>query len=155
MFLLKHEPIHPHPFLPRCQTPPPPPYFGLTSPVYHHFFCCCSLHTDAHTHRQTEDTRIHIHLSLLFLNKQGHFNYLCLFWPSLGNLSPSLPSCCHLQENLLRLVHIEYSVKGKRDLLKAGRVSNPFALLLFSFFQPLNSRIYLDFSTERLPRDLN
>lgn len=27
------------------------------------------------------------------------------------------------QENLLRMVHIEYSLKGKRDLLKAGRVS--------------------------------
>lgn len=31
--------------------------------------------------------------------------------------------CPPLQENLLRLVHIEYSVKGKRDLLKPGRVS--------------------------------
>lgn len=49
---------------------------------------------------------------------------LCLlFRPSLDNLPPSL---CPLQENLLRLVHIEYSVKGKRDLLKPGRVSSMF-----------------------------
>lgn len=47
---------------------------------------------------------------------------LCLlFRPSLDNPPPSL---CPLQENLLRLVHIEYSVKGKRDLLKPGRVSS-------------------------------
>lgn len=48
---------------------------------------------------------------------------LCLlFHLSLDSLLP-IPKLSLLpQENLLRLVHIEYSVKGKRDLLKPGRV---------------------------------
>lgn len=71
----------PSPFSPSLSDPPLRP-LTLAWPLLFITIFFCVLCTQMHTHWQTEDTHIHIHLSLSFLNKQGHFNYLSFFWPS-------------------------------------------------------------------------
>lgn len=118
-----------------------PTYFGPASSVYHLFSYC--------THRNTNTGEARPHPSLPFIPWTNRDTLIiCLFCPSLV-ISLHL---CHLvpQENLLRLVHIEYSLKGKRDLLKAGRVSSAIFVILSAF----EHNNIPEISTERLSDEL-
>lgn len=102
-------------------------------------YCTC---TDTHTHTgcQTVETQApsisvspysvvtitSLSASLSFIHKHTRMvsSSVSFLRPSLVNPAPCLFLSPIAQENLLRMVHIEYSMKGKRDLLKHGRVSS-------------------------------
>uniref|UniRef100_A0A4W5NTW6 FYVE, RhoGEF and PH domain containing 5a n=1 Tax=Hucho hucho TaxID=62062 RepID=A0A4W5NTW6_9TELE len=68
--------------------------------------------------------------SLSFTRTVSLFTHL-----SLSSLVPLSLCLSDTQENLLRLVHIEYSVRGKRDLLKPGRVRPMNDVMLYTYPQ--------------------